>query len=594
MALFWSVGYILNMIYNQSDFSGGLKFFTSHLNIPQNGYYYLANARQRLGHIEAINKTIKITAVPDGKKQGHIGLGDILIEFIAGKAYYNADGSPLWLQVPNFSMSPTVDRYFAQAVPASTFNFARKLAASGNINDPIQAGRYFAVNGNIAGIVVQDGVSQPRIIYQDIETGNIIARPTLAYDGWTPTNPEYVPIGLQMMFLDTKLYVVAPDSKSVYQSVSGMPLNFIVNVDIDGNKLATEALGGAATVSFNFDNDPITCIFPINIPDSFIYGTDKNVRVVTLDFTNTVFGEPTYTSTPSAYPTGIVNQDSILDNLGDYAFIDTRGVKSFNAVQQLKWRGENSIFSLSLSRLLQIDNNKTIKQTRCRCISFDDYSIFAIDTKWGFLLAVFDTLVQTWVALDIIEGLSSVKQFTIIDTDTTSKLYAITENDELYQLYGDVTNREMASLHTRVFSKVRPNVASDVYVANPQLSVTQKSESLRLLFQDGANDTNVTVQEMNDGKLSQRKTITLPDNISGVGPGPIFPPVIPSIKRRSEPLMFNLGTLSKECSKVSLVIQWTSSAKLQALELITSDGTPPIGTQQISQNLSKTQYSSTK
>lgn len=567
------------MIYNQAKFDAGLNFITSDLNIANNGYYYIVNARNRFGEIEAINGSIKNTTVPPGKKQGHIGLGNILIEFIAGNAWYNIDGSPIWAKVPGFTMNTAVDKIYSLAVPASTFNFSRALNISGNVKDPIK-NTNFKVNGTIAGVIVQDNINQPYIIYQDLVTGNLLSRKTQTYAEWTlNTKMEYVPIGNQMMFLDQKVFIVSPNNKYIYQSISGRPIDFMINVDINGNKLATEDAGGAISLSFAFDSDDITAIKPANIPDSFLYCTARNTRIITLDFQNTIFGEPTY-SQAAELVVGVVNQDSVLDILGDYALIDFEGVKSFNAVAQLKWEGRNAIFSLQLSRIL-----KGIKQTRCRSILFNNFALFAIDTVWGFLIAVYDTLLNCWVAFDIIAGLSSVREFAILTTPERDKLFAITENDDLFELYADEDNREAPSMHTRAFSRV----LEPLYM-QASISFQQKSEYLKLYFRDSFQDTQVVVTEFCDGKRSQRLTKNLPSQKTGIGPAPIYPPVIPSVNVRAQSLTFNLsGDTTFEAAKNSFVIQWKGSAKLQALELLTSDNMPNMSNTQAEQTLVSSQ-----
>lgn len=561
------------MIYNQSDFSDGFNFITSDVNISGNGYYYLINARQRFGEIEANAATFQNQTIPAGKKQGAITLGNILIVFIAGAAWYNIDGSNIWNKVPGFAMDPTVKKYYTLAVPASTFNFTRILNVSGNIKDPLQTTN-FKVNGTIAGIIVQDGINQPFVIYQELNSGNLLSRVTGNYTSWTlNTSMEYVPIGNQMMFLDQKVYIVSQNNKYIYQSISGRPLDFMVNVDLNGDKLPTEDAGGAISVSFSFDSDDITCIKPINTPDSFIYGTARNTRVITLDFTNTIFGEPTYTQAAELV-VGIVNQDSALDILGDYALIDFEGVKSFNAVTQLKWEGRNSVFSLQLSRIL-----KSIKQTRCRSIFYNNFALFALDTVWGFLIAVYDTLLGKWVAFDIIDGISSVREFAIVSTPEFDKLYCITENDELYQLYADPINKEAASIHTRAFS----GITSNQYGQTATISYQQQGEYLRMYFRDVFQDTKVIITQYCDGQRSQRLEIPLPHNTGGVGPGPIYPPVIPSEGIRAQCLNVNLSGVSLEAVKVAFVIQWKGSAKLMAIELQVSDNMPLVDRNQAEQ-----------
>lgn len=554
------------MQISQTNFSDGLDFLSASHQIAANGYYYLVNARQRLGEIEPNKKPIEVTTIPEGKKQGIISLGNILIAFISGKAWYNIDESDIWTQISNFNMSATVDRYYSIAVPVGNIGYLRKLNDAGVLS--IKKTYEFAINGTPASIVVQDGINQPWIIIYEVATGTFTSRVTKGYVGWLNTagGREYVPIGKQMMIVDAKLYIVSADSKNIYHSISGRYLDFMVNVDTDGNKLATEAQGGAISVSFNFDADDITCVTPVGIPSSFLYGTTKNTRIITLDYTNTIFGEPTYYVAEGPMSLGVVNQDSVVDILGDTAVIDFEGVKSFNAVKQLKVEGNNSIFSLQLSKLL-----KGKKQYRCRAVSFNNFVLFNLDTTWSNIFAIYDTLLQRWVALDITD-VYAVKQFTEVITDSTRKLYAINVEDKLFQLYAS-DEVEVAQLHTKAFCAT-VNAAPGFNAGQPEVTYAQKGEYLKLSFVDGTTPATVAIVEMADGKKSLRLTKDLPSNLAGFGFPMIFP-IIFNSTQTSEPLTFNLAPGIKG-HKLTYVVMWNSDAKLQALSLKTSDEIPTV------------------
>lgn len=139
-----------------------------------------------------------------------------------------------------------------------------------------------------------------------------------------------------------KLFIVSPDGKSIFHSVTGRFLDFMVNVDVNGEKLTSESQGDAKSVSFSFGTDEITCAVATTVPSSFIYGTAKNAKIITLDYTRTLFGEP-YPFVSADLTVGVVNQDSIINTLGDTTAVDFEGVKSFNAVANLQTEGRNSI-----------------------------------------------------------------------------------------------------------------------------------------------------------------------------------------------------------------------------------------------------------
>jgi len=426
------------MISQQIDFSGGLDLISSDVNINADSYNWLVNARQRYGHIEPIQDHVDITTqVPPGVKQACIGVGNVAILFIAGKAYYHRDGIDGWNIVVGFQMDSSANEYWVQPVPASSLQFLRKQGSS--VNAPINLSTDFKISGTPSGVVVQDGINQPSIVYFDEVNGIFIGRPLGTFDEWTNLSQnlndrEYVPIGKQMMFVSGILFIVSVDGKSVYRSITGRPLDFMINVDTNGNKASTEAIGGATSVSFAFDFDTITNLTPINVPDSFVYGTIHNIRIISLDYTNTVFGEPRF-STAAIFQAGIVNQYSLVDINGDYAFVDQDSIKTFNAAQTIKFRARNSIFSVNISRaLFGANTRKPIKQLIPFGFSYNNYAIFNVDTRYGNVQLIYDSLLNKWVSVDS-TYVARIKQVAFVETPTETKVYAITRRNQVFQMF---------------------------------------------------------------------------------------------------------------------------------------------------------------
>lgn len=563
------------MRVTQETFIDGLDFISKDTQISPNGYYYLVNARQRLGSIQPNKKPLRISGIPSGNKQGIIAVGDILIAFVDGSAYYNVDGQTTWIKISNFTLDANVEKLYSIAVPAGTVAYVRKLNSSLNAADPIVKTYTLTVNGTPSAILVQDGINQPQLILEN-GLGGFTARAAQTYTQWANNalSREYVPIGTQMFIVDAKLFVVNPSKHAIYHSISGRYLDFMVNIDVNGDKLATESLGGADSVSFNFDADEITCCQAVGIPSSFVYGTARVTRIITLDYNNPILGEPQpYVS--EIVVTGLVNEDSFVDILGDYACIDFEGVKSFNAVKTFKFEGRNSIFSLMLSRLLETTTSsgvkKTIKQTRCRAIVFNNYALFNLDTTWSNLLVIYDTILQKWVALDITK-VNAIKQFAIVETEEQSKLYAINVLDELYQLYGSTEN-ETGQLHTRAFANV---VQSQEGIEK----VVSKGEYFKPSFEDGSENAVVRLVEMANGEYSQQVLQNLPENLAGIQ----FPfqfPIIFNNRPRAETLTFNLARAGLKGNKLSYVVQWNTDAKLCGFELMTRDEDAPVSKEQM-------------
>jgi len=352
-----------------------------------------------------------------------------------------------------------------------------------------------------------------------------------------------------ILFNGNTLFIVAPDGLSVYRSITGRPLDFMVIVDTNGNKLSTELDGGASKASFAADFNIITCLANINIPDSFIYATAYDVRIIIADYVNTIFGEPVF-KVSAQIQAGIVNQYSELEILGDYCFIDFEGIVSFDAVQQLKFNGRNSIFSLPLTKLLH-----KIKQKTPVCIAFDNYALFNLDTVWGNLIAAYDILLQKWVSFDITDVLD-VKQFAIVETEDASKLYCITKFDEVYRMFDPNNSKTyLAQLHTKAFCA-------------GETDTEIKCQKVRLFFNGGTYAGTSTVIEYVDeknvsdslGNPINRVSKKLEAAIAGIL-YPVRPPVIPnSISRVDNPTFnFSKGLTGK---KLSYIIQWDNDARL--------------------------------
>src|SRR5258708_29733690 len=113
--------------------------------------------------------------------------------------------------------------------------------------------------------------------------------------------------------------------------------------------------------------------------------------------------------------------------------------------------------------------------------------MFNFDTNWGNLLAIYDTILQKWVALDIIP-MFAIKQFAIIELSGESKLYAVNDTD-LYQLYGS-TETEIAQLYTRAYIAMVPTDKAFSEYGQPGIAYAQKSEYLKVHFQGGNKAAN--------------------------------------------------------------------------------------------------------
>lgn len=547
------------MEISQQDFSGGINQLASETQLAANEYRLLINARKRFGDITANGKAELQTLPRTGNNQGAVTFGNFIIVFVDGRAYYKVNGA--WVRIADFLMDATARKLWTCSVPKSTRDYVRKL--NGSANNPIVINANVNIAGNPAGIVVQDGLNQPWLIEFNAVAQSFVARQLHTYSQWSNTSAtandrEYVPIGKQMFFLNQKLYVVAPDGKSLYQSVTGRPLDFVLNVDANGNKLISEALGGATSTSFNFDSDEITCVKDVNLTDTFLYATRFNVRLITLDYTLTLFGEPTY-RVAQRIEAGILNEESLVDVLGDLTFIDADGIKSFNAVINYRVEGRNSIFSKQIAKIL---GGRVQKATQSASVAFDNYALYYCSSAYGKCIAVYDMLWQQWVAIDLTDAVD-VKQFLNFDNGTVNELYAVTSGG-LYKLYSSAT-KEMAQLY---MGSLMPSDAKKEH----------KGNLVQPVFRGATQDGDLIVLEYVDEQLSNRQ----PRNISESVQAMVWPLTFPigfnsKPNARNNVVIFDKGLTGK---KLAYIIQWNTDAALQAVNVVTSEVLPTAATRQ--------------
>jgi len=553
------------MEFTQSDFRGGINQLDDDTGIKDNEYVLLVNGRQRYGQVQPNRASTEQRLPFAGNPQALMSVGNTLLLIISGRAYYRIYGQSTWIRIADFSMDATAERVWLIAIPKSSRDYVRKLNVS--LNNPIIINTDFNISGTPAGIIVQDGINQPWLIQFNAVTQTFVARVTKTYAQWanssvTANDREYVPIGKQMFMLNEKLFVLAPDSKSIYQSVTGRPLDFMVNVDADGNKLVAESEGGASSVSFAFDNDDITCIRDVNITNTFLYGTARHVRLITLDYTQTIFGEP-YPIQAQKIEAGILNDQCFVDALGDYTFIDNDGIKSFNAVQNLRVEGRNSVFSQQIDRLIA---GRVQESDTAAAYAFNNYGLYYCKTLHGRAIAVYDMLHQVWVSLDI-TNVQNVKQFCALENGAISVLYAITD-DAVWEMYTADT-REMGQLHIKAL------MPGDI-------KNEHKGHWVKPIFRGATIDGVVEVQEKADDQQSQRETRDTENSVMAMT-WPLFFPITFSSKPNAynNVIVVDKGLAGK---KLAYVILWNTDASLMNIGINTSEQEAVAATRQTGTN----------
>lgn len=456
----------------KENFSGGINQFVDESKLDLSTQQYcITNGRTRRGVLGPINAPLDITSSLEnsGTIQGLYAAGNILITFIGGRAYYADRAELSWKQIDGFQMSDLVDRIYLDLIPASSINFVRKLA----YEEEAQAGVRLstqAIAPSPRAAIVMDGISQPWVIFPD---GT--ARVTNDYTQWTKENPEYVPIATMPMYHpDGILYCVGKDTNGdltqIFRSVSGMPLNFMVPITPDGDKISSaEAEGGAQQVAHRIDYEPVSCLRRIPAAEgAFLGTTTKNAYLIHPDgYTKTIYGEPTF-SNQWLFDVGALNNESVVDIRGDTALIHYRGIRSFNGTAEFKVQGKNDPFSIPITDLLE-----GITQTTVAATNFDNYTIFSLTTKYGPALLWYDTLTRAFTSIDIYKGVGLVKQFAVVQTAEAMELYFYTEDNKLYKALAG----EAILPCSTYFGALIPNVGMEHRITSVALTFSSCTEA---------------------------------------------------------------------------------------------------------------------
>lgn len=481
--------------YDFSGFGGGMRNDLESTQMGDTEYLLAVNLRNRLGKFTTIKNPLQLTlglpVYTTPSVQGIYGVGSFILVIIKGKLYYRnfADDTGYFRWLRDLSLDENVTTIYAEMVPASSINFDR-VSTDGNASGDV-------VFGNVAGqpspqaLIVMDGVNQAIGVFPN---GSVFK--TQTFDQWNLDSKgrgrEYVPVGIMPLYVGGILYIVSPDRKEIYRSVEGRPLDFVVAITADnGNKITDGSFRiEASRLAIRPFFEDITCIARVSLPiEGFFASTLNTSSLVVLDRTNLLFGEPKYTFQP-LFPTGAVNQFSIIDNLGDTAFVDISGVRSFNSVQQFRLEGRNAPFTKKLSRLfVNPKTNQTILQFVTCATEFDNYSMFSMDTIYGPAVLLYDTLTNSWASIDVFEGIGKIVQFAQVKYNNVRRLFFITEAGNTYEAFASETTANW---------KLYPKE----WVADGA-KTQQKTTSVSLAYQNALEDGEISVTDFMDSKQGE-------------------------------------------------------------------------------------------
>lgn len=529
----------MSVAFKIDSFVDGMNQQFEATKLQKTEYPLLINGRSRYNIIEPIKKPDpQAFPIAVANVQSIYAANTLVLAFADGKAFYkDLILNTQFIQIPGFQMDANVASIYAELVPASTINFKRQ-SVNGNASSVVNLTD--KIGGSPLCVLCQDGVNQPWLIFPDGST-----RITQNYNQWTVDNREYVPVGTFMFYgADGVLYIVSPDKKRILRSVTGRPLDFVIIIDVNGDKLPLEQAGGADASSHAFSYNKITAISRIPAPDAtFFASTATNTELITPRQDSLIFGEPTFRNTPLT-STGVQNPYCVVDILGDTAFIDMEGIKEFNSVLQLKYEGNNSPFSAKISKLFN-----GIKQSNTACtVSFNDYSMFSVDTVFGPAVILYDNIMQRYVGLDIYAGVAKIKQFASARVDNIRRLFFITVDNKCYEAFAGA-NFETCQHYIGEFAAGDSGI--EQVINSVKLTLTE-------VFEDGTIYASIYEDSVKNNTI-------LHENVTGTSNQQVIPVDIPngqSVKDSVRNVMFNFKLASKLCWKVGVLLSWNFNAKL--------------------------------
>ena len=478
-----------NSEYNQASFIGGMNLLLDDTRLQTNQYRIGFDLTNRLDTLDPVLASVEDLAIPRGVIQECVTFGQYVILFVSGKAYYRYYNDVTWTVIPGFKMDTAAPRYWTCAVPVGLTNYVRiaNIATiGGQVFTTVNAGIQQLIiqgsaQGNNPGLIVQDNINQPQFIFLDAQ-GSPTVRVTQSFAQWaigftdatnTVVGPytgghlaasadktydlrEYVPVGNSMCWTNGILFITASDFNSIYRSVSGRPLDFVVNVVnslVTGTgsafvvngvvKYACWQFGGgdATTTSYGVGLGGISCIRALGTGGLFVSASNANFAVTLNQTQNapTIFGEYTF-NRAFLFNATCLSDRTIFDSIGDTKFIELTGVRSFNAIENLLNQGRNSVFSEDIQGAFGPDQTPLIQDaSSTSAILFNNYELYSVNTIFGPVIAKYDTINNCWVSFDVqqTDGVA-VKLFAKIELEVL-RLYAVTSDNRLFTLYSDTT-----------------------------------------------------------------------------------------------------------------------------------------------------------
>ena len=367
---------------------------------PQEASYRIGlNIRVRKNGIEPAHRHIKLDTTA-GLHQAVFANDNTLGLIVAGNIYKVK--LPENITIPQGGsgvISATADRVYHASVPAPS-NWLVNSVYQPTISTAEEC------------IVIQDGTNQPTLVFS-----NFSHRPAKTYEDWTYEDPEYVPIGTFMAFSGKKLFIAY--GKKIYQSVSGRPLDFVLNINNAGEKG-----GNADTTHIGISAATLSALAPSQTGGLLPFTRYKAYSLEPEYQLPLIFGEPQYVPA-DVFPVGAVNDLAFAFANGESLFISPAGIQAFNQVLQVQRASNNTPYGAKIIDYLI----RPILSTATAMV--DDYTFIAVNTIFGPAVLVHDNVLNAFIGFDLTLGI--VKEFCTIEDSGLTRVFYITASG-LYEI----------------------------------------------------------------------------------------------------------------------------------------------------------------
>lgn len=383
----------------KTDFSGGMSCLVDITKTEENAFRYGINTRIRKLSIEPAFRHVKLNS-PQGIHQCAFSNNNSLMLSVAGQLYRVKLDTDVCVPTGGSGViDATVNRVYHQAVPAPT-NWLVNSTFTPDVKDVEEC------------VVLQDGTNRPTLVFSDFSH-----RAAKAFAQWTYEAPEYVPIGTFMALSGNKLFVV--NGGKIYQSVSGRYLDFLLNIDNDGNPV-----GDADTTNLAVTAGNLTALWPAQGGGLLAFNRSNGYTLQPVYELPTIFGEPQYIP-GDLFPVGAVNDLALTFVNGETLVIAPAGIMQFNQIIQQQRASNNNPYGAKV-----IDYLVRPLSTTASCVA-DDYTFIAVETIFGPAVLVHDNIVNAFAGFDLTAGM--VKEFATIEDAGLTRVFYITESG-LYEI----------------------------------------------------------------------------------------------------------------------------------------------------------------